>query len=424
VQQATIWRRVLGVGDGTVVEAVEYDSERDAVIAAVRPRACRRSGRRRFVLGCGRCGAPSPKYDDGEGRREWRGLDLGECKVYLEADAPRVSCAVHGVVVARVPWARHGARLTRDLENTIAWLSVRTAKMVVVGLLRVAWRTVGAIVDRVVAEDRARKDPFDGLRRIGIDEISYKRGQRYLMVVVDHDSGRLVWAGKDRSKKTLHEFFDLLGEARCRKVKLVSADAAEFIGTVVRDRCPKARICIDPFHVVAWATRALDDVRRDVWNQARRNGQRAHAKELKGARFALWKNPEDLTENQQAKLSWISTTNAKLYRAYLLKEQLRQAFKVKGWRGVRLLEKWLDWACRCRIGPFVELSRKIRKNLTGIKAALRHKLSNALVESTNTKLRVLARMAYGFADPDNLIALALLDRGGHCPPLPGRPTAA
>lgn len=424
MREATIWRRMLRLGEDTVVEAVGYDAERDAVVASVRPRTRKPTRKRPHVLVCGRCGTPSPKYDDGEGRREWRGLDLGECKLYLEADAPRVRCADHGVVVARLPWARHGSRLTRDLEDTIAWLSVRTAKMVLVALLRIAWRTVGAVVDRVVAEDRARKDPFEGLRRVGIDEISYKRGHRYLLVVVDHDSGRLVWAGKGRDKKTLHEFFDLLGERRCKRIRLVSADAAEFIGTVVGERCPKATICIDPFHVVKWATDALDEVRREVWNEARRAGQRAHAKELKGARFALWKNPEDLTERQQAKLSWIAATNSRLYRAYLLKEQLRQVFKLKGRRGIRLLHAWLAWACRCRIPAFVELSRKVRKNLPGIQAALRHKLSNAIVESTNTKLRVLARMAYGFADPDHLIALALLDRGGHCPPLPGRKAAA
>jgi transposase len=174
---------------------------------------------------------------------------------------------------------------------------------------------------------------------------------------------------------------------------------------------------------VKWATDALDEVRRQVWNDARKAGQRAHAKELKGTRFALWKNPEDLTDNQQAKLSWISTTNARLYRAYLPKEQLRQVFKLKGRRGIRLLHAWLGWACRCRIPAFVELSRKIRKNLAGIEAALKHNLSKAIVESTNTKLRLLARMAYGFKEPDHLIALALLDRGGHCPPLPGRPVA-
>ncbi len=184
------------MGEDTVVEAVEYDHERDAVVAYVRPRAIKRTRKRRYVLVCGRCGTPAPKYDGGEGTREWRGLDLGECKLYLEADAPRVSCPDHGVTVARVPWARHGSRLTRDMEDTVAWLACRTAKMVLVALLRITWRTVGAIVDRVVAEDRARADPFDGLRRIGIDEISYKRGHRYLMVVVDHDTGRLVWAGK------------------------------------------------------------------------------------------------------------------------------------------------------------------------------------------------------------------------------------
>ena len=154
------------------------------------------------------------------------------------------------MTVAGVPWARHGSRLTRDMENTVAWLACRTAKMVLVALLRITWRTVGAIVDRVVAEDRARKDPFDGLRRIGIDEISYKRGHRYLMVVVDHDTGRLVWAGKDRTKTTLREFFDELGEKRCDKIRLVSADAAEFIGDVVAERCQKAILCTDPFHVV------------------------------------------------------------------------------------------------------------------------------------------------------------------------------
>jgi len=310
------------------------------------------------------------------------------------------------------------------MEDTVAWLACRAAKMVLVALLRITWRTVGAIVDRVVAEDRARSDPFDGLRRIGIDEISYKRGHRYLMVVVDHDTGRLVWAGKGRSKDTLGEFFDLLGDKRCNKIRLVSADAAEFIGAVVAQRCKNATLCTDPFHCVKWATEALDEVRRQVWNDARRAGQRAHAKELKGCRFALWKNPEDLTENQSAKLSWIAQSNAKLYRAYLLKEQFRQVFRLKGKRGITLLHSWLAWACRSRIPAFVKLSRKIRKNLPGIEAALKHKLSNAIVESTNTKLRVLARMAYGFKEPDHLIALALLDRGGHCPPLPGRPAQA
>lgn len=203
-----VWRRLLGVDDRAVIERVEFDEGADAVVAHVRPR---RLHKRR----CGRCGRPAPGYDQGEGRRRWRSLDLGEIRSFVEADAPRVNCAEHGPTVMAFAWARHGAGHTRAFDDTVAWLAVHTSKTAVVELCRVAWTSVGAIVTRVVDEARAAKDPFDGLRRIGIDEISYKRGHRYLTVVVDHDSGRLVWAAKGHDKATLEGFFDLLGQARC-----------------------------------------------------------------------------------------------------------------------------------------------------------------------------------------------------------------
>jgi len=412
VRTARLWRRLLGV-EQTVIESVEFDEDDEAVVAHVRPR---KGGRAR----CGRCGRRCAGYDRGQGRRRWRGLDLGTVRVFLEAEAPRVACPEHGPTVIAVPWARHGARQTRAFEDTAAWLVTHTSKSAVAELLRVTWRTVGSIVTRVVGEARALRDPFDGLCRIGIDEISYKRGHRYLMVVVDHDSGRLVWAAPGHDKATLAKFFDALGEDRCGRVRLVSADAAEWIGETVRERCENATLCLDPFHVVSWATDALDVVRRQVWNTARRAGATGHAKDLKGARYALWKNPQNLTGRQRAKLAWIATLNGPLYRAYLLKEQLREVFSLRGAAGIALLDRWLRWACRCRIPAFVELARRIRKNRAGIEAALTHELSNALVESTNTKLRVLTRLAFGFADPEALVALALLDRGGYCPPLPGR----
>jgi transposase len=319
-----------------------------------------------------------------------------------------------------VPWARHGAGHTRDFDDTVAWLVTHTPKSTVSELLRIAWRSVGSIIERVVADGRAAHDPFEGLTRIGLDEISYKRGHRYLTICVDHASGRLVWAAVGRDKKTLNGFFDLLGPERCAQIRLVSADAAEWIADVVAQRCPNATICIDSFHVVAWATEALDQVRREVWNEARKGGMTQHARELKGSRYALWRNPEDLTRRQEAKLAWIARVNTKLYRAYLMKEQLRIAIRTKGVLSLTMLDEWLIWAQRCRIGPFVELGKKIRKNIAGIEAAMLHNLSNALIESTNTKLRVLHRMAFGFRQPEHLIALALLDRGGYCPPLPGR----
>ena len=387
------------------------------LVAHVRPR--RRSRSR-----CGICRRPCPGYDRGEGRRRWRALDLGLFRAFVEADAPRVSCPEHGVVVAHVPWARHDARHTLPFDDTVAWLATRTSKSTLEQLLRIAWRTVGAIVSRVVAEGAAQRDPLAGLARIGIDEISYKRGHRYITLVVDHDSGRLVWAAPGRDRKTLAKFFAALGETRCAAITHVSADAATWIADEVADKCPNAVRCADPFHIVAWATDALDEVRRETWNTARKEGFGGHARDLKHARYALWKNPEDLTEKQAAKLAWVAKVNHRLYRAYLLKEQLRQVFALKGEDGKRLLDHWLAWARRCRIPAFVHLAQRIAKHRISINASLEHRLSNGLVESTNTKVRLLTRMAFGFKSPEAMIALAMLNLGGYCPPLPGRRAAA
>jgi transposase len=396
-----------------VVDGVEVDEDDESIVVACRLR----SGAR---LRCGICERRSGRYDGGDGRRRWRALDAGTTKMFIEADAPRVNCRDHGVTVAWVPWARHGAGHTRDFDDQVAWLVTHTSKTAVVELLRIAWRTVGAIAARVVAEARELRDPFEGLERIGIDEISYRRGHKYLMVVVDHDTGRLVWAKAGHDRATLQEFFDLLGPERAAKIRLISADAAEWIGECATTNCENAVLCLDPFHIVRWATQALDVVRRWVWNTLRRMGLGDQAKQLKNCRYALWKNPEDLTDRQAAKLAWIAKHNHRLYRAYLLKEQLRLVFQHRGDKAIAMLDAWLEWARRCQIPAFVELYHRINKHRAGIIASVTHGLSNGLTESVNTKLRLLTRIAYGFRSTDNLIALSLVDRGGHCPQLPGR----
>ena len=173
-----------------------------------------------------------------------------------------------------------------------------------------------------------------------------------------------------------------------------------------------------------WATQALDVVRRHTWNLLRQLGVPGQAKQLKNCRYALWKNPEDLTDRQQIKLAWIARHNQRLYRAYLLKEQLRLVFAHRGDAAIAMLDAWLSWARRSQISAFVELYHRIKKHRQGIIAAVTHGLSNGLTESVNTKLRLLTRIAYGFKSTDNLIALCYLDRGGYCPDLPARTKAA
>jgi len=407
-----IWKKLLGLRLA-VIEEVRFDGPEGALVVSVRPNA-RERGR------CPHCRRRCPGYDWGEGRRRWRALDLGTTFAYLEAEAPRVQCRRHGVLVAAVPWARHDSNFTRSFEDQTAWLAVNTSKTAVSELMRIAWRTVGWICGRVMAEQQAGRDLLAGLERIGVDEISVRKGQRYLTVVVCHDSGRLVWAHPGRDRATVEKFLELLGKQRCEQITLVSCDMAEWITKPIGERCPNAEVCYDPFHLVKLATDALDEIRREVWNDARNAGQAQLAKELKGARFVLWKNPDRLTERQKLKLARLQEINQHLYRGYLLCQQLRIIYRVPCEHALVLLDAWLTWARRCRLAPFVKLAKTITKQRAGIEAALRHRLSNARVEQVNTQIRLITRRGFGYHSPWAVIALAMLTLGGLCPPLPGR----
>jgi len=409
--RASVWAGLLGLGKA-VVEGVDVEDD-GTIVVAVRPRASQ-AGR------CGECRRRCPGYDQGDGQRRWRALDLGTTFAYVAALAPRVRCRQHGVTVAAVPWARHDSLFTRSFEDQCAWLVVNTSKTAVAHLMRIAWRTVGGICERVAQEATRRRDLLNGLTRLGIDEISVRKGQRYITIVVDHHTGRLVWAHPGRDGDTVRAFFDLLGKERCEQIELVSCDMAQWITSPVAERCPNAEICLDPFHVIQLATDALDVIRREVWNEARKAGSKQLALDLKGSRYAIWKNPEHLTDKQQVKLAWIAKLNGPLYRAYLLKEQLRQIYRLEPDQAIKLLDGWLKWARRCRLAPFVKLAATLTKTRPMIEASVRNKLSNARVEQMNTQIRLITRRGFGYHSPQAVIAIAMLSLGGLCPPLPGR----
>ncbi len=301
------------------------------------------------------------------------------------------------------------------------WLAVECSKTAVAQLMRVSWRTVGGILVRVARRLLRGHDRLADLRRIGIDEISFRRGQRYLLIVVDHDRKRLVWAAEGRNERTLWRFFDELGADRSQELTHVSADGASWIATVVAARCPQAVLCLDPFHVVAWATAALDEIRREVWNQARREGRNMQATSLQRTRWALWKNADDLTRRQRIKLAWVQRVNQPLYRAYLLKEHLRLIFQLPLPDALDLLDDWLSWAVRSRLQPFGDVAYRVAHHIEAILATLEHRLSNALVEAVNTQIRLITRRAFGFHSAHPLIALAMLSCGDQRPVLRSRP---
>ncbi len=406
----SVIKRLLGV-ERTVIENVEFGAEGLVVHARVWARERYR---------CAHCGRCCARYDRGRGRRRWRALDFGSTPVYLEADVQRVKCPQHGVVIARFPWARRDSGFTRAFEDQVAWLATNASSSVVSQLMRVAWRTVGRILSRTVEDASASVDLLANVRRIGIDETSYRRGHRYLLVVVCHDTGRLLWAAEGRNQQTLQGFFDALGEERCKRVTHVSCDAAAWIHACVLENCPHALICMDAFHVVQWVNDAVDEVRRQQVKAQRDEGRVEQATSVKGTRWALLKAPEKLSEKQRSALSDVERLNRPLYRAYLLKEHLRLLLKRPLEEALASLDQWLVWASNSRLQLMVRVARSIRRVRAFIDATLEHGLSNGRVESINAKIRLIQQRAFGFHHPSALIALAKLTLSGFRPALPGR----
>lgn len=356
---------------------------------------------------------------------------MGSTRSYIEADAPRVRCAEHGVVVAYVPWASVGSGFTHEFEQLTAYLAVNASQKVVSELMRIAWRTVGRILERVVSVELEGRDLLDGVTRIGIDETSYRRGQRYLTVVVCHDTGRLIWAAPGRNKATLQRFFGELGEDRCNRITHASADGAAWIHDTVRASCPNAIVCMDAFHIVKWANEALDRIRREFWNDMRQHRKRdrptkdakRQAKQIKNVRWVLLKNPQNLTDKQAQTLAELEASGSPLWKAWLLKEDLRQLLKLDADDAIERLDAWLKLVDESGLAEFTKIAKTIRDLRPEIEAMLTHRLTNGRVESVNAKIRLIQCRAFGFRDPYALIALAKLTLSGLCPPLPGRALA-
>ena len=258
-------KHLLKIDRITIVDAY-FETLNEEEIFIVRVRPLSRDRQR-----CPICGKRCQGYDSSAKVRRWRSLDFGSEKVYIEANAPRVNCREHGVVVAKVSWARHNSDYTYDFETAVTWLTLHATAQDVAEYFRIKWHTVGSIAQRVQESiEQAKQSRFDNLNAIGIDETSYKKGHKYMTVVVDHGTGHLIWAKKGFGKTILTEFFMELSEEQRGNIKYVSADGAGWIADCISEFCPNAERCIDPFHVVAWANDCLDEVRKAAVRSAKK----------------------------------------------------------------------------------------------------------------------------------------------------------
>jgi transposase len=403
VRVTTAFNRLLTL-PGTTVRDVSFEPAQITVTVALR--------RRR--LACADCSHSSRARDDTRTVDSgWRHLDLGRLRLVIKAKLRRIDCPEHGVRTEQVPFARVESGFTRDFEDLVAWLATRMDKSAVRRLVRVAWQTVGAICARVVA-DQLDPGRLDELFEVGIDEVSWRKQHRYLTLVTDHRSGKVVWGAEGKDTATCDRFFTELGEQRSAQLTAVSTDmGAAYLKSVAKPgHAPQATVCIDPFHVVALATDALDTVRRQVWNQLRAIDP-DKAKKFKGARWVLLKRPERLTDEQAATLR-----HAAPPRRRSMARRRAQGEPARGLRRwphpsetTELLDRWCVKASRSRLEAFVTLAATIHKHRDGILAAIRLGINNARVEALNNKVRLITRRGYGFHSAQAALALVMLACG-------------
>ncbi|MBA3305859.1 MAG: ISL3 family transposase [Thermoleophilaceae bacterium] len=389
--------------EGAHVRDVRFEPDRVVVLVTLR--------RRRLV--CSRCSFSTPhRHDIRPVDSDWRHLDLGVWRLEIRARLRRLVCPTHGVLTEQVPFARVGSDFTLDFEALVAWLATRTDKTTITRLVRIHWRTVGRIIERVCADELDR-DRLDDLFAIGIDEVSWRKGHRYLTLVADHHRRQIVWGAEGASAKVADAFYEQLGPERSAQITAVSMDMGPGYAKSTRANAPQAVVCIDSFHVAKLGGEALDEVRREYWNELRALGDPDAAKRFKDARWALLKRPEKLTDQQSRTLRALKAAGGKVARAYELKEALRGIFAP----GLtvddvnELLTRFCSRASRSRMPAFLRLARTIRRHRDGILAAIRLGITNARSEALNNKVRLVTRRAYGFHSANAALALVMLTCG-------------
>jgi transposase len=363
------------------------------------------------VSRCSLCGCKCRSVHDRRTRR-WRHLDCFGWKVFLEYQIKRVDCRrCRRTTTEAVPWADLASNFTRAFEERCAYFTKHADNSFVARTMRVAWRSVTRIVKTVVGRNLGSlSDRLDGLRHIGIDELSYRKHHEYITTVVDHERGKVVWTGKGKSAETLASFFKALGPQRAAKLESVTIDMSGAFIKAVQEHIPQACMIFDRFHVQRLVQDALDETRRDEARNAAGKDERAR---LKGTRVPTQKSPWNLTDAERLTLHELRHANQPLYTGYLLKETFVDILDGRQVNvGRRRLQKWIVEARATGLRHFARAANTIEAHLDGVLAYIRTRFTNARTEGLNGKIRAITRRSFGFHDAHALMALIHLCCGG------------
>lgn len=345
---------------------------------------------------CSGCGCKRPGYDKLPERR-FEFIPMWGHKVFFVYIPRRVECPRCGIRVEQMPWVVGKRRLTEAYTWFLADWAKRLSWKEVAGAFRTTWDHVFCSVERAVTWGRAHQDML-GIEAIGVDEIAWQRGHRYLTLVyqIDGHCKRLLWIGEQRTVKTFIRFFRWFGKKRSKELKFICSDMWKPYLKVIAKKAKGALHILDRFHIVAHLNKAIDEVRAQ---EARELREKGYEPVLTKTRWLLLKRPENLTARQDSKLAELLQYNLKSIRSYLLKEEFQLFWQYISpyWAGV-FLDKWCTKTIRSKIEPMKRVAKMLRRHqpllLNWFRAKKR--FSSGIVEGFNTKAKLTTRKAYGF----------------------------
>jgi transposase len=389
--QCTDW---LGGWEGYQVEGIE---RREASGESSSPqlwiRLAPQLGRRMECEGCGE--AVDTVHDVTE--RWIRDLPVLDAETYLLVARRRLDCPRCGPRLERLSWLERYARVTRRLADSVARLCTVLPIKHVAEFFHLGWDTVKHI-DHVALERRIGPPSFEDVEVIAMDEFAIQKGHRYATVVVDARTKRVLWVGRGRDRDSVRVFFQLLGKDGCARLRAVVMDMSATYELEVREHCPYAEVVFDLFHVVAkYGREVVDRVRVDQANKLR--GDKPARKIIKGARWMLLRNRENVRREDQVRLDELLRANRSLLTVYVLKDDLKHLwdFRSRG-HALRFWKGWYSRAIRSRLEPLKRFARNLVAYLPGILAHCQWPLHTSFLEGINNKIKVIKRMAYGFRD--------------------------
>lgn len=391
-----------------VYTSCKFDKNRAELIATIEPR---KNGK---VI-CSGCGKHRKTYDHLD-KRKFSFVPLWNIPVSFEYHMRRVDCPECGVKVEKLPWADGKSQTTKAYQIFLAGWAKKLAWSDVARSFGSSWDTVYRSVKVMVEYGLEHRD-LTGVTAIGVDEIQYAKGHQYLTLVYQIDAGarRLLFVGKDRTCKTLLQFFHEFGRERTALLEFVCSDMWRPYLKVIRKKASQALNILDRFHIVKKLTEAVNKVRVEEVKRLRSEGYDTDV--LKNTKYCFLKNPENLTEKQSVKLADVLQYNLKTVRAYLLKEsfQLFWNYKSAYW-AEWYLNKWCARAMRSRLDPIKAFVKTIRRHqpliLNWFKAKKQY--SSGVVEGLNRKANLVTRKSYGFRSYD-ILKIALFHTMGDLP---------